>query len=97
MRVDQARPIRSKSHPLILACICLIALAGIHCGEGEDRAYDRGSTITVLHPGDERILSPYWEMSPKFLVFLPLVTFDENGETVGQLATAWEHSSDYRR
>ena len=97
MRIDKAKPIRAQSRTLILACVCLIAVAGIHCGGGEDRAYSRGSTITVLYPGDERILGPYQEMPAKFLVFLPLVTHDENGETVGQLATAWEHSSDYRR
>ena len=69
MEIEKAKLFRTQSHPLLLACLCLIALAGIGCGEGEDRAYSRGSTITVLHPGDERILGPYWEMGAQFLVF----------------------------
>ncbi len=52
--------------------------------------------ITVAYPGDERVLGPYWEMPAKFLVFLPLVAYDENGDLEGRLARSWEHSPDYR-
>ena len=96
MRRDKAKPVHTQSHTLILVvCICFIALSGIHCGGGEDRAYSRGSTVTVLHPGDERIFTPL-RWPAQFLMFLPLVTYDENRELEGRLAKGWEHSPDYR-
>ena len=97
MRTHKAKHIRIQSHAIILACICLIVLAGIHCGGGEDRAYSSSSTLTILYPGEERILGPYWEMPAKFLVFLPLVSRNERGELEGRLAKQWEHSPDYRK
>ena len=90
------KPIRSKSHALILACICLIALASAQCSRSEDRAYSRESTITVLHCCDERVLGPYWRYTPQFLVFLPLVARNAKGELEARLAKSWEHSADYR-
>ena len=89
------KPIRSKSHALILACICLIALASAQCSRSEDRAYSRESTITVLHCCDERVLGPYWRYTPQFLVFLPLVARNAKGELEARLAKSWEHSADY--
>lgn len=53
-------------------------------------------TLTVLYPGDERILGPVWEMPAKFLVFLSLVEWTEDGELQGVLARSWERSPDYR-
>lgn len=77
------------------ACACLVAFIALGCGRGDDRAYRRASTLTVLHPGDERIFTPLiWPA--QFLIFLPLVSYDENGELQGRLAHAWEHSPDYR-
>ena len=97
MRTDKAKPIRTQSDTLILvACICFIPLACIHCGVGEDRAYSRESTITVLYRRDERVLGPYWGVTPQFLVFLPLVARNAKGELEGRLAERWEHSADYR-
>jgi peptide/nickel transport system substrate-binding protein len=52
--------------------------------------------ITILHPGDERLLGPYWDMSGQFLMFLPLVVTNAEGTLEGQLAERWEHSPDYR-
>ncbi|KKN33356.1 hypothetical protein LCGC14_0804680, partial [marine sediment metagenome] len=79
-----------------LLCICLFALAVIHCREGKDLAYPRDSTITVLAPGDERLLMPFVLAPSQFLVFLPLLTMNENWEPEGRLAKSWEHSPDYR-
>lgn len=56
----------------------------------------RAAGITVLYPGDERILGPYWEMPAKFLMFLPLVRTDERGDLEPVLARSWEHSADHR-
>ncbi|MFB3111452.1 MAG: hypothetical protein ACE10G_05415, partial [Gemmatimonadales bacterium] len=73
MRVDKAMPVHTQSQTLILACLCLIALAGIHCGGGKDRAYSRGSTVVVSHRiSDEAALRPGSDSWAKFLVFLSL-------------------------
>ena len=45
------------------------------------------SDFSVLLPDDT---------DADFLFFLPLATWDENGELEGRLATSWEHSDDYR-
>ena len=82
----------------LLACACVLALAVLGCGRGDDRARSKQSTVTVLSTEegiDERSWVT-WTISSQFLVFLPLVTWDENGEIEGRLARSWEHSSDYR-
>jgi len=94
MRVDKAKLIHTQSHVLILAAICLIALVSTQCSRKEDRAYARGSTVTIAVP-DFSVLLPD-DTDADFLVFLPLATLDENGELEGRLAKSWEHSGDYR-
>lgn len=84
---------RSRSGALTL----LVLLFGACAGEGRPGRDDGAGTLTVLYPGDERILGPTWDMPAKFLTFEPLVTLDEAGEPVGRLATGWEHTPDYRR
>ena len=76
--------------------ICLILLMLTACQNAGHRAEAHDSTITVLYIGDERILGPYWEMPAKFLMFLPLVTYDQSGQLQPRLAERWEHSPDYR-
>ncbi len=93
---NKTMPSRSLRRTLTLLCLCLFALAVIHCREGKDRAYPRDSTVTVLSGGDEWQLRPFSGELTKFLVFLPLVTRNENGEPEGRLAKSWEHSPDYR-
>lgn len=90
----RTKSLRTQSHPLILACICLIALASTQCSSGEDRAYARGSTV-IIAVSDVSVLLPD-ETYADFLVFLPLATLDENRELQGRLAKSWEHSDDYR-
>jgi peptide/nickel transport system substrate-binding protein len=53
--------------------------------------------MTILWPGDERALGPYWDMSGQFLVFLPLFELGADGQIVGKLAERWEHSPDWRQ
>ena len=98
MRRAKTKLVRTQGHTLILACVCLIALSGIHCGEGKDPAYSRGSTVTVLSPmEDEWLLSPAASDAAQFLVFLPLVTYGgEGGESRPALAERWENSPDGR-
>ena len=55
---------------------------------------DHDSTLTVLYPlGDER--NVLRRVAPASLVFLPLVSRNEEGELEGRLARRWEHSPDY--
>ncbi len=75
-------------------CAGSVALAAVGCGR--DRAPAESSTMTVLYPIDERGLGPAWDMPSQFLVFLPLVARNANGEFEGRLAEGWEHSPDYR-
>ena len=94
--LHRTKPLRSQSQPLILACICLIGLAGIRCGEGKDRAYSRGSTVTVAYCCGREALNPSHDTNAKYLVFLSLMTRDREGKLVGRLAQSWEPSSDFR-
>lgn len=80
---------RRMAAALLIAC----AASGACARAGTPAASD---TITILHPGDERLLGPYWDMSGQFLMFLPLVVTNDRGELEGQLAERWEHSADYR-
>lgn len=77
--------------PLLLTCTLL--LLGVGCGRDEERG---PSSITVSYPGDERVFGPHWDMPAKFLIFLPLVSLDEDGNLEGRLARRWEHSADFR-
>lgn len=53
------------------------------------------STVTLLHCCDERVLGPLYQLPARFLVFLPLFTWDPEGEIEGKLVRRWEHSEDY--
>ncbi len=90
------KPIISLSRNILILCLCLVALAGLNCRRRSDRASDHESKITVFSPRDERMLGPYYEVGEKFLMFLPLVTLDEDWQPQGRLAQRWEHSPDYR-
>lgn len=71
----------------------VLALLFSACGRSSSGT---ASTLTILYPGDGRVLGPSDDMPAKFLVFQPLVTFDEHGDVVGALARSWQHSRDYR-
>ncbi len=79
----------------MIACLCLIVLASIHC-KRSDRAGPSESSVTIGYYGDERIfLQDYWDMGAEQLMFLPLANEDEKGAQP-VLAERWEHSEDYR-
>ncbi len=80
----------------LLAGVSLLVGAALSCGRSDDHAGSPDSTITVLYDADERIFGPYWSMEAWFLMFLPLVTYDANGDIVGRLARSWAHSPDFR-
>ncbi len=87
---------RAHRHSL-LVCACCLGLTGIGCDRNEDPAYARGSTVVVSHrQADEAALRPGSDTWAKFLVFLPLLGWSEEGALEGRLARSWEHSEDYR-
>lgn len=76
----------------------LLALFATLCGcVREDRAAVRANTLTILYAGfDDQVLGLPYDMTPKFLVFLPLATENAQGELEGRLARSWEHTPDFR-
>ncbi len=77
----------------MIMCAYMLALvaSGSGCGGGEDRAYSRGSTVVVAYPYETVV-----DETAEYLVFLTMVSYDENGELEGRLARSWEYSPDYR-
>jgi peptide/nickel transport system substrate-binding protein len=65
-------------------------------GGKENRAYSPDSTVTLAYCCGREVLNPSHDMTAIALVFLPLLTRDQEGNLVGCLAERWEHSSDYR-
>lgn len=80
---------------MVLSIPTVLALATAGCEARNERPRSRGSAITILNDSDERVFTPL-RYPAQFLVFLPLVTYDESGEIEGRLARSWEHSADYR-
>ncbi len=77
-----------------LLWIGLLAAVATGCA---DRIEDQSaSSVTVLYDADERVFGPFWSMNAWFMMFLPLVQYDENGEVGPRLAKSWEHSDDLR-
>ncbi len=72
-----------------------LALAALAAALGCKRPVDKSSTVTILYDSDEYVLGLPEDDVPKFLVFLPLVTRNAQGELEGRLARSWEHSPDY--
>ena len=86
-----AKPISRRY--FMQTCAGSMALAAVGCRRGKDRSNARSSTVIVgCNDTKDLMIGP----SAKYLVFLPLVTYRENGELEGRLAQSWEHSSDYR-
>ncbi len=87
--------LRTTVRRALPALCCLLALACVGCSRSADRAQAKDSTITVLYPfGSYRNVLHCCGASS--LVFLPLVSRNEDGEFEGRLARRWEHSADYQ-
>ena len=80
----------------LLIIVCLFGLAAVACGRRDVRLGDRGSTVVVAYPyeGGGDLLGPS-DDEAMFLIFLPLLRYDEQGNLEGRLATSWQHSDDY--
>ena len=82
-------------------CAGSLALAAVGCRRGGDRRQRDGSTLRILYPVDERSLRPGSDDVPKFLIFLPLVVYENAEDKYCErpqpgLAERWEHSADFR-
>lgn len=88
------RPQRGKPHWRVLASC--VAMAGLGFGSCTDFPRQTGSTVTVQYAADERAVGPNYDSPAQFLVFLPMVARNAEGEFEGRLARSWEPSEDYR-
>lgn len=87
---------RSLTRRELVASTLAPALAS--CGRSKLRQFRSGSTVTILYEGEpEECFRPFEDASAKFLVFMPLVVWNNRRELEGRLAERWEHSSDFRR
>lgn len=61
--------------------LCAAVAAGtvLACAPG-DAEQPMAGEVTILYDADERIFGPYWSVEAWFLMFLPLVTWDEHDE-----------------
>ena len=93
------------NHRVVAAAPTLLAIVGILAvGCDGTRREEAGPSagdgaITVLVAAEERVLGPVWDDTPKFLMFLPLVNYEQGSycdEPTPALAERWEHSPDYR-
>lgn len=83
----------SLSRAAVLFLLAILA-SGTACRPASDDTANR--SVTVLYQADERIFGPYWSVEAWFLMFLPLVAYDANGEIAPRLARAWDPSPDFR-
>jgi len=90
MKKQKSKPDHARGQTFIIVWICLLAFSSIQCSR--DDATRNSSTLTILIPSDEWILSPARRGSAAFLVFLALATPNERGELEGRLARSWEHT-----
>ena len=74
----------------------MIAVAVMSC-DGDEKNRGEGLTVTVLYPTtDERGLGPEYDSTAQFLMFLPLVARNAQGQLEGRLAKSWEPAPDYQ-
>ena len=67
------------------------------CVRSKTRQPKDSSTITVLYGDGQDETTWFMEDMPmKFLVFTPLVVWNNHGELEGRLAESWAHSLDFR-
>lgn len=85
---------------LIATLVSVLAAATLGgCAPAADKPSDRWNdptTLTILAPAFDDILSPYWSSGFDHMVFLSLFDFDENGDVRGRLARDWEMQEDGR-
>ena len=82
---------------LCLPAFLVLSLAiTVACDRQDARTANRQATVVVAYPyeGGGDLLGPS-DDEAMYLIFLPLLRYDENGDLEGRLARSWEHSADY--
>ena len=96
MRTKRRRvPIINLSRNILILCLCLMTLAGLHCRRRSDRASAHESKIALLCTLDDHYSVFYSGRGTHFLMFIPLVDWDEERQPQPRLLERWEHSNDY--
>ena len=76
--------------------LCVLALCPASCVRQIEDISIPESTITLVYP---EVGNEIWRDSihpARYLLFLPLFSWDERGNTIGWLVKSWETSEDYR-
>ena len=83
--------------PRVALLVFLTGLFIVSCGRHDDWREGHDSTIVVAYPYEAEgdLLGPS-DDEAMFMVFLPLLRYDEQGNLEGRLALSWEHSDDFR-
>ena len=98
MRTNRRRvPIINLSRNILILCLCLMTLACLHCRRRSGRASAHESKITLLCMYDDEysVFRDAWGTRTQFLMFVPLVDYDEEEQPHPRLLERWEHSKDY--
>ena len=74
----------------------LVAAAALACGGRENTPESRDSAVVVAYCCGREALSPWSDVSARYLVFLPLVQSSGDGERRPRLAKSWEHTADHQ-
>lgn len=91
---ERARGFERLSEIERLAALVVLSAVLAGCGNAPAVEEDSTTTITILHPGDERGLGLCWDMSARLLFSSPLVGVDQAGEIEPRLATRWDRADD---
>ena len=89
------KPIINLSRNILILCLCLVTLAGLQCRRRSDRAAAHESKVTMLCMYDTEQSVFRDGQGTHFLMFIPLVDWDDEGQPQPQLLERWEHSNDY--
>ena len=89
------KPIINLSRSIVILCLCLMTLACLQCRRRSDRASAHESKITLLCMYDTEQSVFRDGQGTHFLMFIPLVDRDEEGQPQPRLLERWEHSKDY--
>jgi len=95
---------RRTNRGVLTACICLVALTSIQCGQAGDLDEGQDPRLVIhLADSDERVLGPMGPGPQWFYVYLGLVfdpyfsggESDLSGDYEPRLMESWEHTPDY--
>jgi peptide/nickel transport system substrate-binding protein len=92
---NKMKLIINLSRNILILCLCLVGLAGLHCRRRSDRASAHESKIIRLCMNEDEYSVFKDGQDTDFLMFSPLVDWDEEGKPQPRLLERWEYSNDY--